>query len=304
MRRCAVIIPCRNEVTAIPLLIREIDHAASEWGTETSVLVVDDGSRDGTRESVQGLAAELCRVGFDVRIVTLATHSGKDAAILCGLHEVGHEVDWIAIMDGDGQHPVHVLRRLVESSKDQPYVVVAEPKKARGSSYFRTRSHDLARAFLSRETIQSDFSIFQAELAPDIMAMMTSGDAYRDALTWLAVPVTSIQYEVANRLDGSKSRFSFSSFVGLGSRRALSRGREIVVALTLLRLAVILLCGFAALILAAQDALSLPAIVGLVMVLLLVMAASEVFSVFVTLSVYARTTPRPRYRLKRDVDAK
>jgi hypothetical protein len=234
--------------------------------------------------------------------VTLARHSGKDAAILCGLHEVGTEADWIAIMDGDGQHPVEVLGRLVERLGEKPYVVVAEPSRARGSSYFRTKSHDLARVFLSRETIQSDFSIFRAELVPDITAMMMSGDAYRDALTWLAAPVSSIEYDVAQRLDGTKSRFSFTSFVGLGSRRALSRGREIVVALTFLRLAVILICGATAMILLARNALSLPVLIVLVMVLLLLMAATEIFTVFITLSVYARTTPRPRYRLMRGMD--
>ena len=69
---------------------------ASSLRIVRSVLVVDDGSRDGTWEA----AAEA-----GARIVRHAARCGKGAAIRTGLHEIrggGHR--WVLLLDGDGQH--------------------------------------------------------------------------------------------------------------------------------------------------------------------------------------------------------
>lgn len=294
-----VIIPCRNEAFSIPEVIRDLAAAFKESSIDCTILVIDDGSLDHTGQAALGAGRELETKSFRVRVVELATCSGKDSAILCGMDNADRASTWIAVMDGDGQHPADSLRKLVECAQAGSPVTVADPKRPRGQSAFRRLTHVAGQKFLSRQSVQTDFSVISCSLVGDVTAMMRAGDAYRDALTWLAAPVTAIRYEVQARTDGSHSRFTLTDFVTLGSRRALSRGREIVIALTVIRLATIFVCAITLLTLYLLGALTWPMVGIAVLVLLLVAAANEVFVVFVLLSVYARGTPRPRYQLKR-----
>lgn len=299
MKNLTVIVPCRNEAQAIPVLLRLLEQAAIERSLSLRVVIVDDGSDDDTCVVAMSTAEQLHGASLQVDLITLARPSGKDAAILCAMASQECASEFVAVMDGDGQHPVSSLMELMDIAQAGAYVVVAEPKSARGGTAFRRLVHMTSTKFLSRESIRTDFSVLRSDLVPDVVAMMRTGDAYRDALTWLAAPVEKVDYDMGKRLDGSASRFTFSAFVGLGARRALSRGREIVIALTFLRMATIGLCGVVAVGLYVNGRLNVIAIVVLMSILLLIAAVSEVFLVFVTLSIYARGTPRPRYQVAR-----
>lgn len=89
MRAC-VIIPTYNESKAIGSLVCEI----SAMGL--SVLVVDDGSTDGTARIAEAAGATVLRN---------ARNEGKGASLIKGFrHALGEGVDAVITMDGDGQH--------------------------------------------------------------------------------------------------------------------------------------------------------------------------------------------------------
>jgi glycosyltransferase involved in cell wall biosynthesis len=75
-------------------------------GLRTHVLVIDDGSRDGTADVARGLGAH---------VVSHPVNSGQGAALQTGYlvaERVG--VDIVATMDADGQHDPAQLARLIE----------------------------------------------------------------------------------------------------------------------------------------------------------------------------------------------
>lgn len=87
---CAAVIPCRNEVAAIGPLVTAVRAHLPR------VLVVDDGSTDGTAEVARSAGAE---------VLASASSQGKGAALrtgLCRARELG--CDWALLLDGDGQH--------------------------------------------------------------------------------------------------------------------------------------------------------------------------------------------------------
>lgn len=104
--RYCVLIPCLNEARAIGELLRGVLARCSE------VIVVDDGSDDGTPEIVSGLPVTLLR--HDSR-------RGKGEALRTGFREaLARGYDAVLTMDGDGQHLPDDIPRIVEAAVRYP----------------------------------------------------------------------------------------------------------------------------------------------------------------------------------------
>ena len=88
---------------------------------ELRLLVVDDGSTDGTATVLQrSVEAHPQSVGF----VSLAANAGHQAALLAGLCHAGEWPDAIVTMDADLEHPMAVVTQLLETWQRTGAVVV------------------------------------------------------------------------------------------------------------------------------------------------------------------------------------
>jgi SAM-dependent methyltransferase len=88
---CSVIIPCHNEEDNIAECVRRVPLL----GSATEIIVVDDGSTDGTRRRVQ----ELTRVDRRVRLIAYDTNHGKANAVRAGFEAARGDV--LMILDAD-----------------------------------------------------------------------------------------------------------------------------------------------------------------------------------------------------------
>lgn len=108
--RAAVLIPCLNEERAIRAIVEgALSHCKL-------VIVVDDGSSDGTVAALHGLPIELIRH---------AQPGGKGNALRAGFRralELG--VDGVVTMDGDGQHFYGDIPRLLHVAAQLPNTIV------------------------------------------------------------------------------------------------------------------------------------------------------------------------------------
>ncbi len=112
---CDLILPCRDEAAALPALLARVPAAFE-------VIVVDNGSTDGTAEVAAGLGA---------RVVAEPT-PGYGAAVHAGLEAARH--DYVAVMDGDGSFdPDDLLPLLSEVREDRADLAVGRRRPvARG----------------------------------------------------------------------------------------------------------------------------------------------------------------------------
>jgi glycosyltransferase involved in cell wall biosynthesis len=105
-----IVVPAFNEGDSIGPVVNEL-RAAADWH---EVLVIDDGSTDGTGKAAQDAGARVIRHPYN---------KGNGASIKTAIRAASSE--WIAIVDGDGQHRPEDTARLVSRLGEYDLVVGA-----------------------------------------------------------------------------------------------------------------------------------------------------------------------------------
>ncbi|MFW6108548.1 MAG: glycosyltransferase family 2 protein [bacterium] len=103
----SIFFPCHNEEANVERVVRAALDVGPAVADEVEVIVVNDGSGDGTREIADRLAAEDPRV----RAVHHPTNRGYGGALQSGF--AAAEKDFVFFSDGDGQFDLGELPRLV-----------------------------------------------------------------------------------------------------------------------------------------------------------------------------------------------
>ncbi|HWK10388.1 MAG TPA: glycosyltransferase family 2 protein, partial [Vicinamibacterales bacterium] len=106
----AIVIPACNEADVIGEVVAAL-AASAPWH---EIILVDDGSRDGTGDRARAAGAT---------VVTHPYNKGNGAAVKSGIRRATG--DFILIIDGDGQHRPDDARRLAEPLGDYDLVVGA-----------------------------------------------------------------------------------------------------------------------------------------------------------------------------------
>jgi glycosyltransferase involved in cell wall biosynthesis len=107
----SVVIPAYNEVDRLPLSLEKIAaHLNQTPGRPTEILVVNDGSVDGTAASARELASKLQRPNLAVRVLDNPGNRGKGYSVRHGMLEGRHE--WLLFTDADLSAPIEELDKL------------------------------------------------------------------------------------------------------------------------------------------------------------------------------------------------
>jgi glycosyltransferase involved in cell wall biosynthesis len=110
MKSLSVVLPAFNEAENIELVVLRAVSVLTVLDLEFEVIVVDDGSRDGTRERV----ARLCAGDRRVRCLRHPTNRGYGAALKSGI--LAARGDLIFFTDADLQFDIEEISRLLEHS--------------------------------------------------------------------------------------------------------------------------------------------------------------------------------------------
>jgi len=105
--RISLVLPVYNEKRSLAGLAAEIAGVFGKEGLDYDVIFVDDGSTDGSVEAVESLAKNDGRI----RLIRMARHSGKTAALRAGFAAAGSPV--IVTMDSDLQDDPEDIPRLL-----------------------------------------------------------------------------------------------------------------------------------------------------------------------------------------------
>jgi glycosyltransferase involved in cell wall biosynthesis len=115
MSAVTIIVPAYNEEESIAATLADIQAVMSRQAMEYEIVVVDDGSTDGTADAVRREAS--------VRLLQHHTNRGYGAAIKTGIRQAAH--DWTAIIDADGTYPADAMPLLLSETDECDMVVGA-----------------------------------------------------------------------------------------------------------------------------------------------------------------------------------
>ena len=196
----AIVIPCLDEAGSIAAVLHDIRQT---FGAEAlpTIVVVDDGSTDGTASIAQG------QEGIPVQVVRHERPRGYGEAIKTGI--LNTTTDAICLMDGDGQHAACDVRRLYEQWRPRTLVVGRRSDPGTGG-------RRLARAVLRRwsravggmevQDSNSGLMLFPRTLAVRMLPFLPDGMAYSDSFkllfSLLRMDVIEVPIQVGGRQAG------------------------------------------------------------------------------------------------------
>jgi hypothetical protein len=113
----SVFFPCYNDERTIGGLVRRAEAMLASLGIDHEIVVINDGSTDGSGEVLRGLLAEVPVL----RIVDHGENRGYGAALRSGFAAATKE--WVFYTDGDGQYDPREALRLIERASPAVDVV-------------------------------------------------------------------------------------------------------------------------------------------------------------------------------------
>jgi glycosyltransferase involved in cell wall biosynthesis len=147
MRTLSLIVPVYNEERNLPVLIEAIQIALDPLSYSWEVVLVDDGSEDG---SLQVLAQLAEKFPDHLHVISFRRNFGQTAAIAAGLDYANGEI--IVLLDADMQNDPADIPMLLEKL-DEGYDLVSGWRKRRQDTYLtRTLPSNLANMLISRVT--------------------------------------------------------------------------------------------------------------------------------------------------------
>ena len=142
----SIVIPIHNEYENIPLLYDQLDSALSQLDHTYELVLVDDGSTDGSHQRLTQLAARDGRV----KVIQFRRNYGQTAAMQAGIQWASGNV--IITMDGDLQNDPADIPMMLEKI-DQGYDLVHGWRKNRQDAWLNRRlPSKIANGLISRVT--------------------------------------------------------------------------------------------------------------------------------------------------------
>ena len=202
-RLLTVVTPALNEAEGLEQLVNELCAVLTELADDFELIVVDDGSEDGTLS----LLKELHAGDPHVRYLRLSRSFGHQAAIVAGLEHARGDV--VVSMDADLQHPPELLPEMVElwrSGYDVVYTIKRGSLQALSlhRRLLMKMGYGVLR-FVSGMKLQfgqSDFRLLDRAVVDALVAMPEHEKFLRGLIDWIGFRQIGLDYEVRPRFAG------------------------------------------------------------------------------------------------------
>ena len=223
--RYSVVIPLRNEEGVLPILAERLTAALERLDDDWEVILVDDGSDDGT----YGLAVELHTRDPRFKVVRLSRGFGHQLALSAGLDLA--RGDAVITMDGDLQHPPEVIPELVEQWKAGNEIVLGVMTARPGEGRFKDWTAKAFYGLLARladidvRAGAGDFRLVDRRALEAVNAMRESNRYLRGMFSWVGFSQAGVPYVHPARTIGRTKytpfrmiRLATDAVIGFSSR--------------------------------------------------------------------------------------
>ena len=207
MLNISIIIPAFNERENIELLLRELYDVLGQLNVEYEVLLVNDGSNDGTHQLLEKLINEYPRLVY----ISFKRNFGQTAALAAGIDYSKGE--YLIPLDADLQNDPRDIPRLLEKAQEG-FDVVSGWRKKRHDKFLRSFLSRIANRLLSKilHTKIHDYGctlkVYRAE---ELQRLRLYGDMHRFIPAVAKVEGASVTELVVNHRQRKygKSKYNF-----------------------------------------------------------------------------------------------
>jgi len=224
--KLSIVVPCFNEEACLAELHQRLGAAARQAvGSGYELVLINDGSRDGSWAAMLRMAAE----DPHVVAVNLSRNHGHQLALTAGLDLCRGET--ILIIDADLQDPPELLPAMLETMRDTGADVVYGVRRSRAgeTAFKRATAHGFYR-LLSRATEvdipldAGDFRLMSRRALDALLAMPEQARFIRGMVAWIGFKQVPFPYDRAERFAGATKyplkkmmRFAFDALTGFSS---------------------------------------------------------------------------------------
>jgi dolichol-phosphate mannosyltransferase len=210
----SVVAPIYNEIDNLPELYRRVKQVMDSSGEPWELVLVDDGSTDGSTEKIR----ELGQADKTVRPVIFARNFGHQVAITAGWDYA--RGDAIIIIDADLQDPPETILELAKKWKEGYEVVYAVRAEREGESFFKKfTAAAFYRIIYSITDVKipvdtGDFRLMDRKVVNVLKQMKERHRFPRGMSAWVGFKQIGVEYKRAARVAGV-TKYPFSKMLRL-----------------------------------------------------------------------------------------
>ena len=204
MTSLSIVVPCFDEEACLPVLHQRLTAAArGAAGEDYEIVLINDGSRDGSWRIMEQLAA----VDRHLLAINLSRNHGHQLALTAGLDLC--RGDNVLIIDADLQDPPELLGEMIATMEREGADVVYGVRKSRAgeTAFKRATAHGFYR-LLSRATEveipvdTGDFRLMSRRALDALLAMPEQSRFIRGMVAWIGFKQVPLPYDRKERLAG------------------------------------------------------------------------------------------------------
>ncbi|MFZ5887381.1 MAG: glycosyltransferase family 2 protein [Chloroflexota bacterium] len=198
----SIIAPIYNEKDNLHELHRRVSEVMNSMGQTWELILVDDGSSDGSTELIR----ELAKQDEHVRPVIFARNFGHQLAVTAGLDY--SRGDAVVIIDADLQDPPELIPQMAEKWQEGYEVVYAVRAEREGESWFKLWTASLFYRLIYRITDvkipldAGDFRLMDRKVVNVMNSMRERHRFLRGMSAWVGFKQIGIEYKRAARKAG------------------------------------------------------------------------------------------------------
>src|SRR6201986_710708 len=212
----SIVIPLYNEESGLRVLVERLQEIMAQFDGPAEVIMVDDGSKDGTYELARAATEQDPRF----KLIQFSRNFGHQMAITAGMDAASG--DAVIIMDADLQDPPYVVLQMIEKWKEGYEVVYGLREHRQGARLFKTATASVFYGLLHRiadidtPVDVGDFRLVDRKALNAFLQMRENNRYVRGMFSWVGFRQTGVPYTREERFSG-KTHYTLSKMVKLAS---------------------------------------------------------------------------------------
>jgi undecaprenyl-phosphate 4-deoxy-4-formamido-L-arabinose transferase len=208
----SVVVPAYNSESFVSMTLDRIVHSMEDLGHQFEIVVVNDGSSDGTWRVI----SQKARLDTRIIAINLLKNYGQHSALMCGLRHTSGQ--YVVTLDDDLQNPPEEIAKILSHCRKNNHDLVigefTEPQKAR----FRMFGTDVVNKIVTRvfnkppDLKLSTFRVIRRDVVNRVCQSSNPTPYITGELLYAAASISNIEVRHDARIAGKSTYNPFKIF--------------------------------------------------------------------------------------------